>query len=336
MKTYLSLVRGALWLPIVVLSALLFAAITQAAKAGGSTSTPSGLIYYQSASVSLPGSSSQMFSMRADGSQKTALGINTGLPSVLTHGGKRWFLRNQAIVGQTNLSGGQRYEAFAVREDGLASVQLTNDPAMGIFLNWTPNETVNGAVVAGLARRWNADGTVDPASIGVYAATLRFDAAGNVMGLDGPPAFLVSNGGSEFSFSSDMTRLVEDSSSGLRIVDVATGVGTVVVADSAREYVHSPAWSPNGSKIVFSVYDRYVQGVGRLDTVSPDGTGRATVVKTRSGYFGSARWSPDSSSVAFIIQNQSFFTTEMYRASVVGAPNTFNLNAPNAGPAGWR
>src|SRR3954470_6868323 len=91
---------------ILSLASLALALTSQPAFAGKPSvgaGTPPGVIYYQSASVTLPGSPRQIFSMKADGSQKTPLGINSGLPSNLTHGGSRWFLRTQAIAGQTNL-----------------------------------------------------------------------------------------------------------------------------------------------------------------------------------------------------------------------------------------
>jgi hypothetical protein len=313
---------------------------------GGGAAVPAGTLYY---SVYLGEGISQTCVMKADGTQKTAIPIgHAGSPSRLIHGGQRWFLKKQQLPGQLNLAGWTRAEVFAVREDG-ASIQLTDDPAVTISLDWTPVETAGDALVAGVATRWNEDGTADPASIGVYLATLRFDADGNVTGLDAAPEFLVSVGVANgnvadcerFSFSPDMTRLVADHYNygvglpGLRMVNVATGVSTPFVAGPARE----PSWSPDGTKIAFRLPDFYGRG-DKIDVVAPNGAGRATVFKARYDYLYNPIWSPDSAFVAFTYQSHDGFygNSYIYRASVVGAPNAVNLTADLVAPRlmGWR
>lgn len=356
MKKYRSLLFGALWLPIVSSAITLLLVVTSYASkpggggggGGGSGPVPPGNIYY---SVYLSGGQ-QAYSMKADGTQKTALGINTGSPSGLLHGAARWFLQIRVLSGQTNLSGSTRSEVFAVREDGTGSVQLTDDPSLGISLDWTPVETTSDALVAGVARRWNFDGTVNASSIGVYVATLRFDAAGNVIGLDGAPAFLVSVGVvphpssgtpvadySRFSFSPDMTRIVVDHYQygaglpGLRFVDVTTGAETPFVAGPARE----PAWSPDGTKIAFRLPDLSGRG-DSIEFISPNGTGRTTAFKAVSDSLYSPMWAPDSTAVAFVYQSAAFFTTDIYRKTLAAA-SAVNLTTDvpqNIGLRGWR
>ena len=199
-------------------------------------------------------------------------------------------------------------------------------------------------MIAGLGRRYNANGTVDPASVGVYVATLRFDANGNVIGLDAPPVFLVSVGvirasipdAYYFSFSPDMSMLVADhyySTNGLRIVNVASGAQMQLVSGSAN----MPAWSPNGAKIAFRVPGNG-SGDG-IDVVLANGTGRSNLFKARRDSLYIPAWSPDSAFLAFIYEVQDgFFTRDVYRVSATGG-GAVNLTADISASAalmGWR
>lgn len=352
MKTQASrLIR--LTMAAVTLAAFLAASLSlQAAKpgsgGGGGGGSPTGTIYFYSPPYYGDG---LYYSMKADGTQKTPLGLtgNNASPSLLTHGGKRWFLQKLPVSG-VDMLGNPRAENFAVREDGVIAVQLTDDPTMHINLDWTPVETASDAIVAGLGRRWNADGTPDVASMGVYVATLHFDAAGNVLGFDGTPEFLVSIGvvdpdgtghlwwdGYSVSFSPDMSRLVAGhyyTTNGLRIVDVTTGDQTPLISGQA----HSPAWSPDGTKIAFAINP--TDFPGRIDVVSPDGTGRITVFKARWGYeyLSKPSWSPDSAYIAFQFSVLASWTDEVYRVPV-GGGKAVNLTGDISIRAllmGWR
>ena len=75
------------------------------------------------------GSGSQpLWRMGADGSAKTALPVGIRRePGYLLHAGHRWFLRTQTVAG-TYPDGTGRREIAAVRDDGIATVQLTDDP----------------------------------------------------------------------------------------------------------------------------------------------------------------------------------------------------------------
>jgi hypothetical protein len=344
--------RASAWLSAFAAAFVLLPLAIHAGKPS-SANPPSGLIYYQATSAAIPGSTSQLFRMRADGSQKTGLAITFGHPSALNRGGARWILKSENLRGETNLRGWQRAEMFAVREDGSARVQLTNDPAMGIHLQWTPAESAGEAVLAGLGQRWNADGTLDPASLGIYTAILRFDATGNVLGLDTAPAFLTSVGtihpyGADgeptvdcntFSFSPDMTRIVADhywygASWPLRVLEIATG------AESSLGVMgDSPAWSPDGLKIAYRTQSLSGQGVSSIEQIAPNGSNRATIVKTRSGYFYSPVWSPDSAFIAIDFQDLSFTQNDIYRVSATGASSAVNLTTEIGGGTsvlGWR
>jgi hypothetical protein len=220
----------------------------------------------------------------------------------LLHGGKRWFLQKNMEVDD-EADG----HIFAVNEDATVRVQLTDDPSLEIFLDWTPAENAHQAVVSGLAQRRGPDGLIDPASVGVYSATLRFDSAGSVIGLDAPPEFVVSlgvvelEGGeivpdiwTDFSWSLDMTRIVVDRyhGSALRVIEIATGKETVI----ATGYLHYPQWSPDGSKIAFV---SYTSSGHALDLIAPNGTARTTLVKSRWDALYRSRWSPDSKHLAY-------------------------------------
>jgi hypothetical protein len=352
MKTRTPLIRLAL---ATMTLAALFSSISsiQAAKppGGGGSTAPAGTIYYFSPPW---GGDGMDYSMKADGTQKTALGISgTVYPSGLMHGGKRWFLQYREVPGEHIVPGFVRWELFAVREDGTGAVQLTDDAAMMSGLRWTPAENGSEAVIAGSGERWNADGTRDVASLGIYSATLRFDVDGNVIGLDSAPTFLVSvgvvpdsyNDGSPVSdlfypvsFSPDMTKLVADhyeGGIGLRIIDIATGVEKPLVSG----WANAPAWSPSGTAIAFRV-PVYPE---RIDVVSPNGTGRASVFKAKPSYahyLYDPTWSPDSAYLAFEYYTENTWppTVDIYRVAAKGG-GAVNLTPDIASRAflmGWR
>jgi hypothetical protein len=320
---------------------------SQAAKLPPSGSgTPAGTIYFRAGS----GESAHAYSMKADGSQKTALGVGYGSPSALAHGGKRWFLQRREIVGQNDLGGFPRKELFAVREDGAITVQLTDNPAATFYyIDWTPAENATEAILAGVGWRWNPDGTKEAGSVGVHSATLRFDADGNVTGLDMPPAFLLSVGTIEdaiygegpfpdidgkLSFSPDMSKLVVDHLEstvyglGIRIIDVATGTETPLVSGRSRE----PMWSPDGTKISFvTLSSEYA-----IEVMAPNGTGRIKVYRTSRDAIYPPIWSPDSAHLAFTYYSTTI--SDIYRVPASGgsAANLTKDISAGVGGLGWR
>jgi hypothetical protein len=341
--------RNTFSLKTVALASLAVAIATtlnvSAAKPPGST--PTGTIYFRVGSDE----AAQAFTMKPDGAQKAALGVGYGSPSAQTHGGQRWFLQRREIIGENDLGGFPRQEFFAVREDGTAAVQLTDDPAMTFqYLQWTPAENATAGTLAGTGWRWNPDGTKDLGSLGVYTATLRFDANGNVTGLDAPPAFLLSVGITELiegegfypdaaygiSFSPDMTKLAVDhleTGLGWRIFDLATGVQTTIVTG----FADAPAWSPDGGKIAFRVRSY----PDRIDVVSANGSGRVTAFKAaRNDYVDAPHWSPDSAHLMFALYSERIWppTVDVYRVPATGS-SAVNLTkdiADWAVPLGWR
>ncbi len=317
-----------------------------AAQKGGGTK-PTGTIYF---SYGIG-----MSKMNADGTGKTALPAGVvGHPSRLLRAGKRWFLRIVTIAGETYPNGNQRRELFAFPDDGGASVQLTNDPSLqplhhGGF-KWMPGESLEGAGIAGFARRWNPDGTADPANVGLYTAQVVFDGSGVPTMPATPPAFLVSAGvhydtgstvpwpevGGGWDFSPDADQVVVDHSSYLdiRIVTVATGDSRTLYSGNAN----SPAWSPNGARIAFHLYSPALV-YGAIATIAPDGSGYKTNLKALAGtWLFDPYWSPDS---AHLLYTKSSGDNNFYDVFRVGATGGSQVNLtsdlPNhASAIAWR
>jgi TolB protein len=69
--------------------------------------------------------------------------------------------------------------------------------------------------------------------------------------------------------------------------------------DTSYYSISGPAWSPEGSKILFGSTDRF-DGPSVLETVSPDGSNFSVFAYPDGlGYIGTPDWSPDGSRVVF-------------------------------------
>jgi hypothetical protein len=348
-------------LAIASLGAAVLPTSIDAAKPVPPGPAPPGTIYYYEL-----GSAFQVSSMATDGSNKTGLAVSTrGIPSGLLHGGKRWFLYKAVVPGEVGYyhGGATRVELFAEREDGAVRVRLTDDPAfyadnsgyVDRGWHWAPDEVAAAVTISGLARLFYPDGTVVPGSGGIYTATLRFDQAGDVIGLDAPPAFLVSLGtvpldpwgdpeqpdARVFSWSPDMTEVVADRRDGayheVRIVDIATGVSTTLLEDAVEGY-ELPEWSPNGLRVVFKRYSGQ-DPADAIESIAPDGTNRSILAPGSRNLPPPTHpsWSPDS---AFVLYNQwpNRGNADVWRMTATGAGKT-NLTSDSSGnchPLGWR
>jgi hypothetical protein len=345
---------------VLALASLLLPAIAGAAKPGGGGPAPTGKIYYYQ---NPGGPSHPVYSMNPDGSGKSLLQVSIGVPGGMLHGGKRWFLRTEEAP--TGPGGALHWELFAEREDGALKVRLTDDPAMDFIVtgtnnwHWAPDETASAVTIGGIGRRWYADGSLEPGSAGLYTATLRFDQTGNVIGLDYPPAFLVSVGTRPpsccdefpdahfFSWSPDMTQVVVDrwTADDLRIIDVATAASTTLLDDAVETYGR-PRWSAAGTRIVFERANGQVFGEA-IESIAPDGTNRQ-VLATSSRSGGGARvsrpsWSPDS---AFVIyRNEKVLSTtpptyeqDIWRMTATGSGkvNLTSDTSVDSWSLGWR
>jgi hypothetical protein len=341
------------WTVAVLLAALITSGVaynfTLAAKPSGGGSggnNGGGTIYYSHWG--------QVYKMSPDGSGKTPLpaGVD-GDPSRIVHGGNRWFLQSRTIEGEFYNADYARREFFAVRGDGNVSIQLTSDPNLQIFeLEWAPGETASSALLSGLARRWVFDGTnwvIDPDSVGVYVASVRFDAYGDVIGLDEAPSFLVSLGvvAVESSmpndlypdtdwgidFSPDLQSIVYDTYDGtqLRIMDVTSGTSRFLIGNAS---LYGPKWSPAGNLIVFG------NGYGSIETIRPDGSERKEIIRwgVSQGYWY-PKFSPTGSHVTYIRESWGDpWNADIYRATNIGG-NKANLTSDISGyvyPMTWR
>jgi hypothetical protein len=325
--------------------------LSLAAKPGGggtgSGSTGGGTIYY------LTGSSGsyQMNAMNSDGSGKAVLPVNeNGTPGYLLHGGHRWFLTTRLIAGESYPNGGKRSETFAVRDDGDEdfTVQLTDDPSLNFLVGsriWVRAETADTGLLSGLARRWVFDGVnwiIDPDSVGLYAATVLFDAQGNVIGLAAPPEMLVPVGllpGSnqwpdvdnwQIDWSPDLTEVVysNEDRTDLLVQDVITGA---IRSLTTGALPFGAKWSPAGNLIIFA------NGYGGIETIAPDGTGRRQIIRPGNYYY--PEFSPTGSHLLFQSFPGGWFEeSDLFRATISGK-SVANLTSGIAGReniVGWR
>jgi TolB protein len=126
------------------------------------------------------------------------------------------------------------------------------------------------------------------------------------MNADGSQTRLTSDGrSSEGSFSPDGTKVVFSRwDDGLYVVDAKGGTHRLIASSYMAWWLGSPAWSPDGSRIAYTVY---VEGGPEgfdyeIWTVNPDGTGPRRLVDLgacRAYCAGGLAWSPDGSMLAF-------------------------------------
>lgn len=328
---------------------------------GGGGTTPPGTLYFQDFATTDTAGTRVVGAMDGAGASRTSLARTSGTvrASRELHGARRWLLSMEKVAGETGPHGARdRYDVYAVRDDGALRVRLTSDPAMAYSrCDWAPDEDASGATIGMLATRWTGTTTSDtvvPGSWGFYTAHLSFDGAGDVIGLDAAPAYTVSLGtwnsqspGAEtydardWSWSPDMTRLavVDHGGTLLRVVNVATGAVTQLGEGA------DPDWSPDNSKI--ACY-RFVKGATSskdayaIETIRPDGTGRTTITSVRSRISTSLSqsvsgpaWSPDGAAIAYRYvyeDNGLNWTYSIYRVAADGTGVT-NLT-PEVTPPG--
>ena len=102
------------------------------------------------------------------------------------------------------------------------------------------------------------------------------------------------------SFSPDGSSVVFPTSAGLEVYQLGTSDVRTVLPVAKREGFWGPAWSPDGSTIVF--FDDVPGDRSSVVAVAPDGSGRrvlTTLPHRRYSEIGPLEWSPDGSELLF-------------------------------------
>jgi hypothetical protein len=260
----------------------------------------------------------------------------------------------QQVPGETNARGQQKKDLFAEREDGAVNARLTSSPLFQTIGGWQicPDESASSATISGAGRRFLSDGTAEPGSGGIYKATMLFDADGNVTGLASEPAFVANIGyraaGDELpdiyappAWSPDMSKIAfdlypEGGNSEIRLYDVATGRITTLVQEAVDNEVRYPAWTPDGTYVVFKVrVDGSVYEY--IDKITLGGARSVVVKSARYAILGWPFPSPDSASLIYD-SSSTDLRTNVFRVSISGGKSTNltgNLPTSNWG-VGWR
>jgi hypothetical protein len=280
----------------------------------GGDDTPAGTIYFRYHD----GSGEAVWTMKADGSEKTILPVEAGYDfyydsyyynfgelSHLKHNDRFWFLRFEVIDGEYYPDGLPRREAFVVSEDNQVKVQMTDDPTLA------PNHRDKGAywgpddsLISWGAKKWAFDGSqwyLDDTQAGVFTAQVNYGGSGDISGTDAPSlvwwtelrlntdGFWHPRTGHNHDWAPDGTAFCWQRA-GIQVVDLVAEVETHITGG------YTPRWSPDGNKIVL-INDG-------VRTINPDGSDEQVIVEAEDGrrvwkYVGNPRWSPDSLHISY-------------------------------------
>ena len=133
-------------------------------------------------------------------------------------------------------------------------------------------------------------------------------------GMDGSQQQVIISGSSRAALTQDGTRLAFSTDEGIRILDLSSGVSTVMAGVLGRD-LH---WSPDGSRIAY-VNSGDVYGVFVIDS-----TGKNPKQLSNLGYESIAGWSPDGSKLYYAIPGSSG-NGFLLRSVVVETGNTQDL-----------
>lgn len=101
---------------------------------------------------------------------------------------------------------------------------------------------------------------------------------------------------------------------------------------------HTPAWAPNGRKLVF------VDGRGQLQTINANGTDRSEITRGQGTKDSTPVWSPDGSHIAFVRkqtsnQQSAIFTIQpngQHERNITGWTSAGGYRTPSWAPEGTR
>jgi Tol biopolymer transport system component len=115
-----------------------------------------------------------------------------------------------------------------------------------------------------------------------------------------------------------------------------------VAEENSSQYDHAPAWSPDGTKIIFSrsllaawaVNDGPSQGGNQLFIMNPDGSDLERFDESNTFDCDEPAWSPDGAKVTFVSlgdPNTGSYNNDIYVSNRYGAKQTTRLTTHSAG-----